>query len=421
MQTALDPAIKNTPEGAAADAILRSCVHCGFCLPACPTYQILGDELDSPRGRIYLMKQVLEGEPVTARTQLHLDRCLGCRACESACPSGVQYGRLLELGRALTEERVSRPAAVAAKRRLLAKIVPHTHRARSLLRAARWLRPLLPAALRSQLPELPPRVSAAARRWPAPRHARWVVMVPGCVQPALAGGIDPAAARVLDLIGISAVAATGSGCCGAVSQHLSAHADALAQIRRNVDALWPHLEAGAEAVVFTASACSAMLGDYGRLLQDDPRYAARAARVSAAARDISQVLTAEAGAIGQALRSAAQARPPVATQRVAFQAPCSLQHALKLAGVVEPLLLAAGFSLTAVTDGQRCCGSAGTYSILQPQLSQQLLRAKVSALESDNPDVIATANIGCLQHIRGGTVIPVRHWVELLAERLAGG
>ena len=421
MKTALDPAIKNSPAGAAADAILRSCVHCGFCLPACPTYQILGDELDSPRGRIYLIKQLLEGEPVTARTQLHLDRCLGCRACESACPSGVQYGRLLDLGRSLTEERVRRPPAVAAKRWLLAKVVPYTGRAQALLRAARWLRPALPAALRSQVPRLPPRAGSVERRWPAPRHARRVVIVPGCVQPALAAGIDPAAARVLDRIGISAVAAEGSGCCGAVSQHLCAHADALAQMRRNVDALWPHLEAGAEAVVFTASACSAMLCDYGRLLQDEPRYAARAARISAAARDISQVVAAEAAAIGPALRSAAPAGAPLATRRVAFQAPCSLQHALKLSGVVEPLLLAAGFTLTAVTDGQRCCGSAGTYSILQPQLSQQLLHAKVSALEGDHPDVIATANIGCLHHIRGATDIPVRHWVELLAERLADG
>ena len=421
MQTALDPAIKNTPAAVAADAILRSCVHCGFCLPACPTYQILGDELDSPRGRIYLMKQLFEGAPVTARTQLHLDRCLGCRACESACPSGVQYGRLLDLGRSLTEERLGRPAAVAAKRQLLRKLVPYTRRVQSVMRVARWLRPVLPASLRAQVPQLPARAGAAARLWPAPRHPRRVLIVRGCVQPVLADGIDPAAARVLDRIGISAVATAASGCCGAVSQHLSAHADALAQMRRNVDALWPHLEAGAEAVVFTASACSVMLQDYGRLLADEPHYAERAARISAAARDISQLVAAESAAIGQALRDAAQTRPPAATRRVAFQAPCSLQHALKISGVVERLLLAAGFTLTAVTDGQRCCGSAGTYSILQPQLSQQLLRAKVSALEFDHPDVIATANIGCLQHIRSATDVPVRHWIELLAERLAGG
>lgn len=420
MKTALDPAIKDTPGAAAADAILRSCVHCGFCLPSCPTYQILGDELDSPRGRIYLMKQLLEGEPVSARTQLHLDRCLGCRACESACPSGVQYGRLLEFGRSLTEQRVNRPAVVAAKRRVLGKVVPHTSRARALLRVARWLRPVLPGPLRAQLPPAQPFPSADACRWPASRHSRRVVIVPGCVQPVLAAGIDPAAARVLDQIGISAVAVTRGGCCGAVSHHLSAHADARAQIRRNVDVIWPHLEAGAEAVVFTASACSAMLGDYGRMLQDEPRYARRAAAVSAAARDISQVVAAESAALLEALGTAGPRRPGIAGRRVAFQAPCSLQHALKLTGVVEPLLLAAGFALVPVGDGQRCCGSAGTYSILQPELSQQLLRAKVNALEESAPDVIATANIGCLNHIRGGTKIPVRHWIELLAERLNG-
>lgn len=418
MKTALDPVIKNTPAGAAADTILRSCVHCGFCLPACPTYQILGDELDSPRGRIYLMKQLLEGEPVTARTQLHLDRCLGCRACESACPSGVQYGRLLDIGRSLTEERVSRTPAEAAKRRLLGKIVPHKRRARVLMRAAGWLRPVLPAALLAQVPRLPSRAGETARQWPPARHARRVVIVPGCVQPALAANIDPAAAQVLDRIGISAVAAAAVGCCGAVSHHLSAHADALAQMRRNVDVLGPYLEAGAEAIVFTASACSAMLCDYGRLLQDEPHYAARAARISAAARDISQLLAGETAALGQVL---GRGRGAAAPRRVAYQAPCSLQHALKITGVVEPLLLAAGFTLTAVTDGQRCCGSAGTYSILQPQLSRQLLRSKVSALESEHPNVIATANIGCLHHIREATAIPVRHWIELLAERLGDG
>jgi glycolate oxidase iron-sulfur subunit len=419
MKTALDPAIKNTAEGAAADAILRSCVHCGFCLPACPTYQVLGDELDSPRGRIYLMKQLLEGEAVTARTQLHLDRCLGCRACESACPSGVQYGRLLDLGRALTEERVSRPPLVAAKRRLLNRIVPHTRRAQALLRAARQLRPLLPGKLRAQLPVLPRQ--SKAPHWPAPRHARRVVIVRGCVQPLLAQEIDPAAARVLDCIGISAVPSADTGCCGAVSHHLGAHEDAMAQVRRNVDALWAQLEAGAEALVFTASACSAMLGDYGRLLQGDSVYAERAAQISASARDISQILSAQAGELTAKLSSGSARSPARLARRVAFQAPCSLQHALRLCGVVEPLLLAAGFTLTTVGDGQRCCGSAGTYSILQPQLAQQLLRSKVAALEADAPEVIATANIGCLHHIRGATQIPVRHWVELLAERLDGG
>ncbi len=418
MKTALADFVKDTPEGREAEAILRSCVHCGFCLASCPTYQLLGDELDSPRGRIYLMKQLLEGEPVSASTQLHLDRCLGCRACESACPSGVQYGRLLDLGRSLTEQRVPRTALAAAKRYLLRKIVPHSGRARSLLNLARVARPLLPAALRAQVPQLPPLASAAALRWPAARHTRRVVLLAGCVQPALGAAINPAAARILDRLGISAIAVAAAGCCGAVTHHLTAAAETLAQLRRNVDALWPEVERGAEAVIVTSSACSAMVSEYGRLLQDDPRYAARAARLSAVARDISQVLDAEGTSLKAALqRERARQQHPV---KVAFQAPCSLQHALRVSGVIEPLLLAAGFTLTAVTDGQRCCGSAGTYSILQPELSQQLLQAKIAALESGAPDVIATANIGCLHHLRGAARVPVRHWVELLDERLPG-
>jgi glycolate oxidase iron-sulfur subunit len=414
MQTALAAFIKNTPAGAEADAILRSCVHCGFCLASCPTYQLLGDELDSPRGRIYLMKQLLEGDVATASTQLHLDRCLTCRACESACPSGVRYGRLLEIGRAVTEERVPRSLAARGKRFLLRKIVPHAARVRALLGVARLSRPLLPRALRELIP--PQGVSPQSTPWPAVRHARRVVLLRGCVQDAVEGGINAAAARVLDRIGISALSA--AGCCGALSHHLSAHGETLAQLRRNVDALTPYLDAGAEAIVLTASACSAMVGEYGELLRDDARYAARAARISAVTRDISQLLSAERAALEAALSAAGAGRPG---RRVAFHAPCSLQHALKASGIVEPLLREAGFTLTAVGDGQRCCGSAGTYSILQPQLSARLKAAKVAALNADSPQIIASANIGCLLHIRSGTTVPVCHWVELLAASLADG
>jgi len=422
MQTALADFVRDTPQGREANEILRSCVHCGFCLPACPTYQLLGDELDSPRGRIYLMKQLLEGEPVTARTQLHLDRCLTCRACESACPSGVRYGRLLDIGRALTEERVPRPPGARALRYLLHKIVPWPGRARALLALARAARGLLPAALRARVPAAavprPALLQGRAPRWPAARHARRVVLLEGCVQGALAADINPATAQLLDCIGISAVRAAGCGCCGMLDHHLSEHAAALAAARRNVDALWRHVEAGAEAIVLTASACASMVADYGHLLRADPAYAARAARISALTRDISQLLAAETNGLEAALQARAGAAPPA---RVAFHAPCSLQHALQVRGVVESILTGAGFTLTAVSDGQRCCGSAGTYSILQPQLSAELLRSKVQALEADRPELIATANIGCLAHLRSGTALPVCHWVELIAARLADG
>jgi glycolate oxidase iron-sulfur subunit len=417
MQTALADFIRDTPAGREADAILRSCVHCGFCLPACPTYQLLGDELDSPRGRIYLMKQLLEGEPAGAQTQLHLDRCLTCRACETACPSGVQYGRLLDIGRGLIEQRVRRAPGARLTRYLLRRLLPHPRRVWALLALAGAVRPLLPRAWRVRLP-------ARAPAPPAPRtdqraHARHVLLLAGCVQPALAGDINPAAERVLASVGIAAVRAR-AGCCGALAHHLAAHGEALAQARRNVDLLWPQVEAGAEAVVSTASACAAMLSDYGRLLQHEPAYAARAARIAALARDVSQVLNAQRPALGAALAARAAAAPPPAV-RVAFQAPCTLQHALRVKGVVEPLLRDAGFTLTEVSDGQRCCGSAGTYSVLQPQLAGQLLRAKLAALEAGGPDVIATANIGCLLHIASATAVPVRHWVQLLAARLADG
>src|SRR5215470_7313117 len=406
MQTALADFIRSSPAGREADAILRSCVHCGFCLPACPTYQLLGDELDSPRGRIYLMKQLLEGEPVSGRTQLHLDRCLTCRACESACPSGVRYGRLLDIGRALAEQRVPRPVGSRAQRLLLRKIVPYSRRVRALLGVATAVRPLLPHSLRTHLSK-PAARSSALRRLNRPP-----------VQPALAPEINPATAQVLDHIGLTTLRVADSGCCGALAHHLSAHEESLAQARRNVDALWPHVEAGAEAVVVAASACAAMVCDYGRLLRDEPRYAQRAARISALARDISQLLADHAGVLRARLAAASAAARQSAPLRVAFHAPCTLQHALRVSGVVEPLLAAAGFTLSEVADSGQCCGSAGTYSLLQPELSTRLLHAKVIALEAGAPQLIATANIGCLAHLRSATALPVHHWIELIAARL---
>jgi glycolate oxidase iron-sulfur subunit len=410
MQTNLAPEIRDTPQGIEADAILRKCVHCGFCLATCPTYNLLGDELDSPRGRIYLMKQMLEGSPVTVRTQVHLDRCLTCRACETTCPSGVEYGRLVDIGREMVEEKVGRPAASALIRWTLGKTLPRRGLFSAMLGLGRMFKPLLPKALARQIPAARPE-----GEWPAARHARKMVVLEGCVQPAMAPSINGAAARVLDAVGISLVRASGEGCCGAVSHHLQRHEDALGRVRANIDAWWPHVESGAEAIVLTASGCGTMVRDYGHLLARDPAYAGKAARITALARDISEVVAAEAGALGRALAAARPAMPA----RIAFHSPCSLQHGQKIRGVVEGLLRDAGYTLTSVPDGHVCCGSAGTYSILQAGLSGQLLANKVKSLESGSPEVIATANIGCLAHIGSGTEIPVRHWIELVDARLA--
>ena len=415
MQTTLAERFKDTPQGREADTILRSCVHCGFCLATCPTYQLLGDELDSPRGRIYLMKQMLEGAPVTADTQLHLDRCLTCRSCETTCPSGVRYGRLLDIGRAVTEERVERPPLLALKRYVLRKVLPHRRRFAVLLGLARLVRGFLPPGLRAKLPQ---KSRSQTLQWPPARHARKVLMLEGCVQPTLAPEVNIAAARVLDRLGISVVRVTAAGCCGAVVHHLSAHEETLQQLKGNIDALWPHVQSGAEAIVMTASACTAMLTDYGHLMREDPAYAQRAARVSELARDISEVVLGQRQALQEALRQSGPSAKP--GSKVAFQSPCTLQHALKVRGPVESLLGEAGFTLTHVPDSHLCCGSAGTYSILQPELSARLLSAKVAALEQGQPACIATANIGCHTHIRAGTALPVRHWIELIAARLEG-
>ncbi|MCC7548133.1 MAG: glycolate oxidase subunit GlcF [Burkholderiales bacterium] len=408
MKTNLADFIKDTPEGQEANAILRACVHCGFCTATCPTYQLLGDELDGPRGRIYLMKEMLEGREVSRSTQLHLDRCLTCRSCESTCPSGVKYGRLVDIGRHAIEQRVPRPAGQRIERALLRRVVPHASLFTALLRLGQLTRPLLPASLARKVPS-----STQAGAWPAPRHARRMLVLQGCVQPGIAPSINPALARVLDRIGISLVAAPEAGCCGAVSWHLNAQEEGLDFMRRNIDAWWPMVEQGVEAIVMTASGCGTMVKEYGHLLAHDPRYAERARRISELTRDATEVLASQRDALAQRLGAHKNARG-----KAAFHSPCSLQHGQQIRGLAESMLSAVGYTLTQVPDGHLCCGSAGTYSILQPELSKQLLTNKVAALQSGQPEVIATANIGCLAHIQSGTPVPVRHWVELMDEAL---
>jgi glycolate oxidase iron-sulfur subunit len=409
MQTALADFIRDTPEGREADAILRSCVHCGFCTATCPTYQLLGDDLDSPRGRIYLIKEALEGKEVTATTRMHLDRCLTCRSCETTCPSGVRYGRLVDIGRHVVDDRAPRPLAARAVRWLIRESLLARPLFRGALGVGRMLKPVLPARLRATIPG-----ARAPGAWPAARHRRRMLVLDGCVQEALVPGIDAAMARVLDRIGISLLRVPGGGCCGALPYHLSGQARALAIVKRNIDAWWPHVDRDVEAVVVTASACGVMVKDYGHLLRLDRDYAERAQWISKIARDAVEVVGAEWAHI------APRVRMDVGPQLVAFQSPCSLQHGMQLKGRVEEILLALGLELTPVADPHLCCGSAGTYSLLQPELARELKANKLAALEAGRPDLIATANIGCLTHLASGTKRPVRHWVELLDERMQG-
>ncbi|KNH26976.1 glycolate oxidase iron-sulfur subunit [Pseudomonas syringae] len=404
MQTNLSEQSKLLPRAEEADKILRTCVHCGFCNATCPTYQLLGDELDGPRGRIYLIKQVLEGAPATAKAQLHLDRCLTCRNCETTCPSGVDYHNLLDIGRAVIDQAVPRPASQRLLRQGLRALAPNPNLFRTLLQIGATFRPLLPRGVEAKLPhDLP-----AAGKRPAPRHARRVLMLEGCVQPGLSPNTNAATARVLDRLGISVIPAPDAGCCGALDYHLDAQAMGLDRARRNIDAWWPHLENGAEAIVQTASGCGAFIKDYGHLLERDPVYAAKAQRVSELALDLVQVLS------NEPLERVCAATD----RRIAFHCPCTLQHAQKLGGAVEAVLTRLGFNLTAVPDSHLCCGSAGTYSITQPELARQLRDNKLNALESGHPEVIATANIGCQSHLNSAGRTPVRHWIELVDQVL---
>ncbi|MEX2517236.1 MAG: glycolate oxidase subunit GlcF [Gammaproteobacteria bacterium] len=398
MLTQLPEELRQTERGQTADRILRTCVHCGFCLATCPTYRELGNELDSPRGRIYLIKALLEGEAVTEQTQLHLDRCLTCRACETTCPSGVQYSRLLEIGREQMETQQPRPAIQRWQRKMLKWILPYRRRFNLLLRSGQWLRPLLPTRLKQKIP-----LSRGAGHWPTTQHTRRVLLFTGCVQPGLAPNINSALARLLDRLQISVTQITNEQCCGALDLHLSDAGQARVFARRNIDLWWPHIEAGAEAILVSASGCGVMVKDYGELLASDPDYAKRADRVAMLAQDPAEYLANES----------VESLGSVSTQ-IAFQSPCTLQHGQQLAGVTENLLKRFGLDLLPVADAHQCCGSAGTYSILQPALADKIREKKLICLQAGSPEYIATANIGCLLHLQQGTDLPVRHWLEIV-------
>ena len=404
MQTTLSQEARQLPRAEEAERILRSCVHCGFCNATCPTYQLLGDELDGPRGRIYLIKQVLEGNDVTRKTQAHLDRCLSCRNCETTCPSGVDYHNLLDIGRAVVDAAVQRPLGQRLLREGLRAVVPKPSLFKGLLGSGQVFRAVLPATLQSKLPH---NVEPAKAR-PTRRHARQVLMLEGCVQPGLSPNTNAATARVLDRLGISITPGREAGCCGAVDYHLDAQAAGLNRARRNIDAWWPSIEQGAEAIVQTASGCGAFIKEYGHLLSSDPAYADKAKKVSALAKDLVEVLR------NEPLENLAIS----SSQRVAFHCPCTLQHAQKLGGAVESVLTRLGFNLTAVPDSHLCCGSAGTFLLTPTELSRQLRDNKLNALESGKPEVIITANIGCQTHLNGAGRTPVRHWIELVEAAL---
>ena len=404
MQTTIDSTFQSLPHIKEAEKILRKCVHCGFCTAVCPTYQLLADEQDGPRGRIYLIKQLLEGKEVTEHTRDHLDRCLTCRSCETTCPSGVKYGRLLDFGRELLEQNLQRPKHQQLFRWTLRKLLPHKSRLRPFLRLGQLFRPALPSGMKKSVPPY-----QANSPWPASSHPRVMLALEGCVQSLATPNTLAAAARVMDKMGITLTVAQGSGCCGAVSHHLSEADESLQFIKQNIDAWWPAVDAGAEAILISASGCGAMVKEYGYLLQHDAEYADKASRISALARDLSEVIAAEDyGNLKLKPRS----------NRTAFHIPCTLQHGQQLNGVVEGILNNLGFELCRTEDKHLCCGSAGTYSMLQPKLSNQLRQNKLNALTVDNPDEIATANIGCQLHLGAESKIPVSHWIELVDRTL---
>jgi glycolate oxidase iron-sulfur subunit len=422
MQTTLAAEFKNTFAGQEAESILRKCVHCGFCTATCPTYQLLGDELDGPRGRIYLIKQTLEGETPTLKTQLHLDRCLTCRNCETTCPSGVQYGRLIDIGRAIVEKKVNRSFSQQILRWALRKglVSPLFGYA---MRLGQRFRPLLPNVLKAKIPKIVrsvrqkniPIISSLEE---LPRLPRQVLLLAGCVQPAMAPNINKATANVLEAMGVQALYAQGAGCCGALSHHLNAQEAALLQMRSNIDAWWPLLEEGVEALVMTASGCGVSVKEYGHLFAQDEQYAAKARRISEATKDLSEW-------IGEQTEGLTILRNKLNHQKIqelglqAYHPPCTLQHGQQIKEGVQGFLSALGFKVAvAPQESHLCCGSAGTYSVLNPSIANALKERKLGHLESLNPSGVLSANIGCISHLQSGTELPVKHWIEVIDDCL---
>ncbi len=413
MQTNLSAEFKKTAQGNEAEAILRSCVHCGFCTATCPTYQLLGDELDGPRGRIYLIKEVLEGKAPTDKTRTHLDRCLTCRNCESTCPSGVQYGKLVDIGRDIVERKTAvthpRPLMERMKRTALKEGLNSPLFAPAM-RIGKLMRPLVPAALRGKVPQSRPiGVIPAAQNFAA--DARKVILLEGCVQPAMMPTISAATQRILAKLNVQCIIAPKVGCCGAIRFHMNDQEGGRDDMRRVIDAWWPLIERGdIEAIVMNASGCGATVKEYAHALQHDAQYAEKAKRISAMTQDVSEFIAPQVAKLAPHIKSNA---------KVAFHPPCTLQHGQQIKGVTETILRECGIALTPITDSHLCCGSAGAYSVLNPEIATKLRDQKLGHALSAKPDMIASANIGCITHLQSGTATPVRHWLEILDELCA--
>lgn len=404
MQTNLDKRFQQDPAAEVIESILRKCVHCGFCNATCPTYQLRGDELDGPRGRIYQMKQFFEGTEANSEIQLHLDRCLTCRACETTCPSGVNYSRLLEIGREKVEAELPRPTWQRFKRWGITWFLNSGWPFKAAFGCAQAIAPVLPASLKSAIP--PKQISIAK---PANQHQRRVLMLSGCVQPTLTPGTNAMAIKLLDRMGISTIEIDATHCCGAVGMHTSQYEQGREQARRLIDYWWPHVESGIEAIVITATGCGVSVKHYAELFREESAYASRAEKISELACDLSELIGSEIDKNPLKINT---------TKRVAFHTPCTMQHGSGLKGIVEPILEGVGYQICQVADAHLCCGSAGSYSMLQPELSKQLRSNKQKALTIDSPYVIATANIGCQLHIANGSEVPVVHWIELVYRAL---
>ncbi|AWB32670.1 glycolate oxidase subunit GlcF [Orrella marina] len=416
MQTNLSDEIKHSELGRQADEILRRCVHCGFCLATCPTYEVLGSELDSPRGRIYQIKEVLEGAPVTPATREHLDRCLTCRNCETTCPSGVEYGHLLDIGRHIVEIKAPRPRLEKLRIEGLRRVITSpwfgpAYRLAQKIHA--WLPPGIQEKVQPGRQAKPPIKPSRTDLQTGRQHERQVLMIAGCVQPVMMPSIDQATIRVLDRLGIGTQIAPGSGCCGAVSFHMDAQEEARNQMRRNIDSWWPLIESGqVEAIVVNASGCGAMVREYAHHLRLDPAYADKAQTITEKVLDIAQILEPLSEQLLQ------QIDPLKVPEDIVFHPPCTLQHWQKLRPITETVLSRLGVALKEFDESHMCCGSAGAYSMLQPEIATRLRDRKVAHIEAVRPQMIVSSNIGCIGQLQSGTDVPVRHWVEVIDQAL---